>query len=140
LRNVIVWEIVTCGKGSISGASEFTLGFYWDSCYSIFSFMCMFYRSLFALLSIFFWPLHCMFFFDLRILITPLVSSNPSWLAAREDILQIHHDELMRWNDTCTYLVMNQHAEVAHANNNQRSIVSLRSETLHWFWRNHVQV
>ena len=67
MRNVIVWEIVTCGKGSISGASEFTLGFYWDSCYSIFSFMCMFYRSLFVLLSIFFWPLHCMFFFDLRI-------------------------------------------------------------------------
>jgi hypothetical protein len=39
------------------------------SCYSIFSFMCMFCRSSF-------WPLCCLFFFDLRILITPLVSSN----------------------------------------------------------------
>ena len=29
-------------------------------------------------LSFFFWPLCCLFFFDLRILITPLVSSNSS--------------------------------------------------------------
>ena len=53
-------------------------GFYWVSCYSILSFMCMFCRSLFVLLSFFFWPLCCLFFFDLRILITPLVSSNSS--------------------------------------------------------------
>jgi len=33
--------------------------------------MCMFYRSLFVSLSFFFWPLCCVFFFDLRILITP---------------------------------------------------------------------
>ena len=26
-----------------------------------------------------FWPLHCLFFFDVRILITPLVSSNSSY-------------------------------------------------------------
>ena len=44
-----------------------------DSCCSIFSFMCMFYRSLFVLLYLFFWPLCCLFF-DIRILITPLVS------------------------------------------------------------------
>jgi hypothetical protein len=37
-------------------------------------FMCMFYWSLFVLLYFFFWPLCCLFFFDLRILITPLVS------------------------------------------------------------------
>ena len=30
-------------------------------------------------LYFFFWPLCCLFFFDLRILITPLVSSNSSW-------------------------------------------------------------
>ena len=36
-------------------------------------------RSLFVLLSIFFWPLHSLPFFDLRLLITPLVS-NISWL------------------------------------------------------------
>ena len=45
----------------------------------IFSFMCMFCRSLFVLLSFFFWPLCCLFFFDIQILITPLVSSNTSF-------------------------------------------------------------
>ena len=33
-------------------------------------------RSLFVLLSFFFWPLCCLFFFNIRILITPLVSST----------------------------------------------------------------
>jgi hypothetical protein len=37
-----------------------------------------FFRSLFVLWYFFFWPLCCMFFFDIRILITPLVSSNSS--------------------------------------------------------------
>ena len=40
--------------------------------------MCMFCRSLFVLLYFFFWPLCCLFFFDIRILIAPLVSSNSS--------------------------------------------------------------
>jgi hypothetical protein len=40
-----------------SGAHEFTPGFQWGSCYSIFSFMCMFCRSLFVLLYLFF--CHC---------------------------------------------------------------------------------
>ena len=40
--------------------------------------MCMFCISLFVLLYIFIWPLCCLFFFDVRILITPLVSSNSS--------------------------------------------------------------
>jgi hypothetical protein len=44
----------------------------------IFSFMCMLYRSLFVLLYFFFWPLCCMLFFDIRILLTSLVSSNSS--------------------------------------------------------------
>ena len=43
------------------------------SCYSIFSFMCMFCRSLFFLLYFLFWPLCCLFFFYLRILITSLL-------------------------------------------------------------------
>ena len=43
----------------------------WGSCYSIFSFMCMFCRLLFVLLYFFFWPLCCLFFFDIRILIAP---------------------------------------------------------------------
>ena len=46
--------------------------FFWGSCYSIFSFLC-------NVLSIFvcpfsFWPLYCTSFFDLRLLITLLVS------------------------------------------------------------------
>ena len=48
-------------------------------CYSIFSFICMFCRSLFVLLYFFFWSLSCLFFFDIRILITPLVSPNSSY-------------------------------------------------------------
>jgi hypothetical protein len=31
-------------------------------------------RSLFVVLSFLFWPLYCLFFFDLRLLVTPLVS------------------------------------------------------------------
>ena len=40
-----------------------------DSCYSIFSFICMCCRSLFDLLYFFFWPLCCLFFFDIWIMI-----------------------------------------------------------------------
>jgi hypothetical protein len=36
-------------------------------------------RSLFVLLYCFFWPLCCLFFFDIRILITPLLSSKSSY-------------------------------------------------------------
>ena len=63
-----------------SAVFEFTLNFQWSSCYSIFRFMCMFCRSLFAILYFLFCPLCCLifFFFDIRILITPLVSSNSS--------------------------------------------------------------
>ena len=39
----------------------------------------MFCISLFVRLSFFFWPLCCLFFFDLRIHIIPLASSNSSW-------------------------------------------------------------
>ena len=49
------------------------------SCYSIFSFICMFCRSLFVLLCSFFWPLCCLFFFDIQIMITPLVFLNSSF-------------------------------------------------------------
>ena len=50
-----------------------TIDLYW-----IFSFICMFCRSLFVLLYFFFWPLCCLFF-DIRFLIAPLVSSNFSF-------------------------------------------------------------
>jgi hypothetical protein len=62
------------GTAHCSGPHEFTPGFKWGSCYSIFSFM--FCRSLDVL---FFWPLCCLFFFDIRILITPVVSSKSSY-------------------------------------------------------------
>ena len=39
----------------------------------------MFCRSLFVPSSFFFWPLYCPSFFDLLLLITPLVSSKPSY-------------------------------------------------------------
>ena len=42
-------------------------------------FCVMFWRSLFVLLSFYFWPLCCLSFFDLRILSTPLVSLNSSY-------------------------------------------------------------
>jgi hypothetical protein len=42
--------------------------------------MCMFCRSLFVLLCFFFSPLCCLLFFDIRILITLLVSLNTSYL------------------------------------------------------------
>ena len=44
---------------SLSGAPEFIPGFKWGSRYSIFSFMCMFCRSMIVLLYLFFWPLCC---------------------------------------------------------------------------------
>jgi hypothetical protein len=46
---------VTSGSGTAcpSGALEFKPCSWWGSCYSIFSFMCMFCRSLFVLLSFF---------------------------------------------------------------------------------------
>ena len=63
---------------SYFGTPAFNPGIQLGSCYSIFSFMCMFCRLLFVLLSFFFWPLCCLSFFDLRVLFTPLVSSNSS--------------------------------------------------------------
>jgi hypothetical protein len=75
------WLITGATSGAVtgypSGAPEFTSDFYWGSFYSIFSFMCMCCRSLFVLLSFFYLPLCSLdLSFDLRILITPFVSSN----------------------------------------------------------------
>jgi hypothetical protein len=46
----------------------------------------MFCRLLFVLLSFSLWPLCCLFFFDLWIRITPMVSSNSS--CSRHDIAE----------------------------------------------------
>ena len=47
--------------------------------FKLFLFLCMFCRSLFVLLYFSFWPLCCLFFFDIRIMIAPLVSSSSSY-------------------------------------------------------------
>ena len=72
------YRFTRAGSAYPSGAPAFIPGFLWGSCY-IFSFKCMFCRSLFVFLSFFFLPLCCLSFFDLRILITPLLSSNSSY-------------------------------------------------------------
>ena len=64
--------------GVTSEVAQFTPGFQWGSCHSIFSCICMFCRSLFVLLYFFFWPLCCLFFIDLRLLVSPLVSPYSS--------------------------------------------------------------
>jgi hypothetical protein len=67
---------VTCGVGTAnpSGANECTPGFLRGSCFSIFSFMRC--GSLFVLLLFYFWPLYCLFYFDLRLLITLCIFEN----------------------------------------------------------------
>ena len=44
-----------------------------------FSITCMFCRLLFILLYFFIWPLCYLFFYDIRIMIAPMVSSNSSY-------------------------------------------------------------
>ena len=72
------WFMYTSGAETAypSGAPVFTPRFLVRFVLLDLWFMYMLCRSLFVLL--YFWPLCCLFFFDLRILITPLVSSNSS--------------------------------------------------------------
>jgi len=60
--------------------------------------MCMFCRSLFVLLSFFFWVLFCLFF-DIRILIIPLVSSN----SFNKDIPETRRG-IFEWTETCAVI------------------------------------
>ena len=55
----------------------------------------MFCRLLFVLLFIFFWPLCCLFFFDIRILINPLVSSNSSSGCIHFEIIIMPHTKMI---------------------------------------------
>jgi hypothetical protein len=79
-RNFFMCAPLTWNPGSAPayppGASEFTSGFYVAQSLV---FCVMFCRSLFVIFSFFFWPLCCLSFFDLRILINPLVSSSSSY-------------------------------------------------------------
>jgi hypothetical protein len=63
----------TCGAGTAypSGAPEFTTCFSGVRVARSLAFSVVFCRSLFVLF--FFWPLYCLSFYDLRLLITPLV-------------------------------------------------------------------
>ena len=58
----------TSGTGSAYPSGVF---FWWGTCCSV-----VFCRSLFVLLFYFFLSLHCLIFFDLRLLITLFISSN----------------------------------------------------------------
>ena len=59
--------------------------------------MCIFCRSFFVLLSFLFWPLSCLSFFDLRILITPLVSSNSFSVTEQLSIRWVSASHLYKW-------------------------------------------
>jgi hypothetical protein len=69
-------------------------------------FMCT-CRSLFVLLYFLFWPLCCLFFFDIRNRITPLVSSNSSYYTIIQYYFKINPLWLLRTiriyniNDVC---------------------------------------
>jgi len=71
----------TRGKGIAypSGVPEFAPGFIGIHLAQSLVFYVAFYREMFVFLSFLFQPLYCLSFFDLRILITPLVSSNFSY-------------------------------------------------------------
>jgi hypothetical protein len=77
-KDVLTGATSGAGTAYSSGAPEFLPCVMWGSCYSIFSFMWMFCRSLLVLLYFFFGPRCCLLFFDIRILITVLLSSISS--------------------------------------------------------------
>ena len=68
---------VASGAGTVNptGAYEFTPSFNGARVARSLVFCVVFCRSLFVLLSIFFWPLCCLSLFALRLLITTVVSS-----------------------------------------------------------------
>ena len=82
---------------TIPTTSGFTPCIQWRSRYSIISFIRMFCRLLFVLFYFFFWPLCCLFLFDIRILITPLVSST---------LLERHLSALSRGIQYCICIVI----------------------------------
>ena len=66
-----------------------------------------FCRSLFVLLFLFFWALSYLSFFDLRILITPLVSSNSSSNDLWQD--QAHNLHVKSWNEESILMISIYH-------------------------------
>ena len=66
----------TCGAGTayLSRVHDCNPGFSWGSCSRSLVFCAMFCRSLLVPLFLFYWSLHCLSFFNVRFLITLLVS------------------------------------------------------------------
>ena len=62
------------GTAYTSGTTEFTPGFQWGSCCSLISFLCSILQI--NVCPFFFLPLYCLYFFDVRLFITRLVSST----------------------------------------------------------------
>ena len=61
-----------------------------------------FVDSCLSFLSFFFWPLCCLSFFDLRILITPLVFSNSSVCLLKRDIVSnLFWSVIVVWPSVC---------------------------------------
>jgi hypothetical protein len=83
---------VTSGAGTAypSGAPEFIPGFSGVRVTrSLVLYVCFVDRCL-SFCAFFFWPLCCLFFFDIRILISPLVSSNSSYRHSRTLLHKIY--------------------------------------------------
>ena len=69
----------------------------------------MFCRSLFVLLSFFFLSLCCLFFFNLRILITPLVPSSSSYMYTLDRVWWIWVQKLISYLRANVLLYKNEH-------------------------------
>ena len=83
------------GTGYPSGAPDFTTCFSGVRVARSLVFCVILCRSLFVLLCLFTWPLYCLFVFDLRLLITPLMSSSFS-----------QHQKVVYWGRLHQYLVV----------------------------------
>ena len=76
IQNVVTWQVPLMEQKLhiLFGAPDFFPGFWWDLCYSIFSFLFSVLSTIVCLCVIFFLPLCYLSFCDLQLLITSLVS------------------------------------------------------------------
>jgi hypothetical protein len=96
----------------------------------VFSFICMFCRSIFVLLSFFLWPLCCLSFFDLRVLMTPMfIIMYSCGLPVRMVFNMLHRHVLPVWL-LFIFLMSNFHT-LAHNNFFKR--IRIRNNYIHFF-------
>ena len=96
--------------GATSGAPEFNPGLYWvRATRSLVLYVCFLDRCLAFVL--FFWPLCSLFFFDIQILIDPLVSSNSSIGALKVSVIYKPIIKLRRF-DWSEYNIVKGHMKV----------------------------